>query len=127
MKKILTSAMAILMLSTAAFAYTEESSESTSGETKKPKTENVANDSVITFTPSPKKEDGTKINISTQTRAFDLTGELAKLPTDSDSDTNDQVQLEKDDFEDFIPETEVDFEKNANSFIRKYSLQKRNS
>ena len=97
------------------------------GETKKPKTENVANDSVITFTPSPKKEDGTKINISTQTRAFDLTGELAKLPTDSDSDTNDQVQLEKDDFEDFIPETEVDFEKNANSFIRKYSLQKRNS
>ena len=39
MKKILTSAMAVLMLSTAAFAHTVESSESTSGETKKAKKE----------------------------------------------------------------------------------------
>jgi len=96
-------------------------------EPKKPKNENISNDSVITFTPSPKKENGTKINISTQTRAFDLTGELSRLPNDSDSEISDKVQLEKDDFEDFIPDTEVDFEKNANSFIRKYSLFKRNS
>ena len=39
MKKILTSAMAVLMLSTAAFAHTDESSKSTSGETKKAKKE----------------------------------------------------------------------------------------
>ena len=39
MKKILTSAMAVLMLSTAAFAHTVESSESNSGETKKAKKE----------------------------------------------------------------------------------------
>ena len=44
MKRILTSAMAVLMLSTAAFANTSESSESTSGETKKQKKEVLYNE-----------------------------------------------------------------------------------
>lgn len=97
-----------------------------SDENKK-KSESLDNTSIITFTPTTEKDSSTKINISTQTRAFDLTGELAKVPTATNLDTNDEVQLEKDDFEDYIPEEEIDFEKNGNSFIRKYSILKRNS
>lgn len=94
---------------------------------EKPKNDLIHNTSTITFTPISKGENGAKINISTQTRPLDLTGELAEMPESIDSGEFDDIKLEKDEFEDYTPENEIDFEKDSSRFIRKYSLLKRNS
>ena len=49
------------------------------------------------------------------------------MPESIDSGEFDDIKLEKDEFEDYTPENEIDFEKDSSRFIRKYSLLKRNS
>lgn len=101
--------------------------DSPSDNIEKPKNDYIYNTSTITFTPITEADKGTKINISTQTRPLDLTGELSDIPSKTVGEESVELKLEKDDFEDYIPDEEIDFEKDSNKFIRKYSLIKRNS
>ena len=94
---------------------------------EKPKNDRIYNTSTITFTPITESENVKKINISTQTRYLDLTGELAEMPIGSDTEEIDELKLEKDDFEDYIPQEEINLEKDAPRFLRKFSIIKRNS
>lgn len=86
---------------------------------------NIHDTATITFTPVGDKVKGSAgINVSSKTRPIDLTGEIAQLPqVDPEPKT---VQLEKNEFEDYIPKEEFDYGKNANRLIRKYSIRKRN-
>ena len=85
---------------------------------------NIHNTATITFTPINSKIKGAaKLNVSSKTRPIDLTGEIAELPeVESEPKT---VQLEKSEFEDYVPSEEFDCN-SANKFIRKYSVFKRN-
>ena len=86
---------------------------------------NIHDTATITFTPVGDKLKGSAgINVSSKTRPIDLTGEIAQLPqVDPEPKT---VQLEKNEFEDYVPKEEFDYGKNANRLIRKYSIRKRN-
>ncbi len=86
---------------------------------------NIHDTATITFTPVGNKFKGVRsINVSSKTRPIDLTGEIAELPEmDLEPKT---VQLEKNEFEEYVPKEEFDIQKNAGKFIRKYSVKKRN-
>ncbi len=94
---------------------------------EKPSNDRIHNTATITFTPIAEGESETKLNITTHTRPLDLTGELSGIPEKNDFGDTGEIKLEKDDFEDFIPDEELDAEKNGSKFIRKYSIIKRNS
>ncbi len=94
---------------------------------EKPSNDRIHNTATITFTPITEGESETKLNITTHTRPLDLTGELSGIPERDDFDNTGEIKLEKDDFEDFVPEEELDPEKNGSKFIRKFSIIKRNS
>ena len=94
---------------------------------EKPSNDRIHNTATITFTPITESENETKLNITTHTRPLDLTGELAGIPEKDDFASTGEIRLEKDDFEEFIPDEELDTEKNGSKFIRKYSIIKRNS
>ena len=65
----------------------------------------------ITFTPiTDREENSSKIIISSHTRPIDFTGELLKINDVAPTETE-EVQLEKSDFEEFIPKQEyIDYE-----------------
>lgn len=89
-------------------------------------TPKINDTATITFTPVIDSSDGkSHLSVSSKTRPIDLTGELAKLPEISED--SDEVQLEKNEFEDYTPKEEFDSSKNAGKFIRKFSINKRNS
>lgn len=89
--------------------------------------ENISNTATITFTPINDGKNGSShLNISSKTRPIDLTGELEKLP-DVGSEQEESIQLEKNEFEDFVPHEEFSDQKDAGKFIRKFSIKKRNA
>ncbi len=94
---------------------------------KKPENDRIHNTATITFTPVNETSGETKINISSQARPIDLTGELANIPDNDYKEETDNVKLEKDDFEDFIPDEELIPEKETGRFLKKFFIKKRNS
>ena len=86
----------------------------------------ISDTATITFTPVIDSPDGkSHLSVSSKTRPIDLTGELTKLPEISRD--SDEIQLEKNEFEDYTPKEEFDSSKNAGKFIRKFSINKRNN
>ncbi len=84
-----------------------------------------SNTATITFTPIDSgKGAGSGITVSSQTRPIDLTGELTKLP-EQNIDTDDEVRLEKNEFEDFVPELEYKSQKDSGKLVRHFSIEKR--
>lgn len=88
----------------------------------------ISSTSTITFTPVTADDTTqTKIVVTTKTQAIDLTGEFEQLEDAENSYEDSRVTLEKNEFEDFIPETEFETETDGKKLIRKFSLSKRRS
>ena len=93
---------------------------------EEPVNNDISNTATITFTPvSDGSSSGSHITVSTQTRPIDLTGELAKLPSTDSQIAEEKLKLEKNEFEDYIPEREILDEKDAKKFIREFSVRRR--
>ncbi len=89
--------------------------------------ENSSNTATITFTPINDDDSATaKIYVTHQTRPLDLTGELAVIE-DSENKKDLRVELEKNEFEDFVPENECQSEADVKKLLRELSIKKRNS
>ncbi|MBR6533217.1 MAG: cation-translocating P-type ATPase [Clostridia bacterium] len=87
-----------------------------------------SNTATITFTPvNDSKSDKPKIFVSSNTQGIDLTGEIAPIENQAQIFKTEQVTLEKDEFEDFVPQNEIKSETDAKKYIRKFSLSKRRS
>ncbi len=87
---------------------------------------NLNNTATITFTPvNDGKANTTHLSVSSRTRPIDLTGELIKFPESTPEP--EAVQLEKNEFEDYVPVEELDCQKNAGKIIRKFAIKSRNS
>ncbi len=79
----------------------------------------------ITFTPVINGDDTPAITVSSKTRQIDLTGEMAALE-DISSTTGSRVELEKTEFDDFVPQNEINGENDSKRFLRAFSVKKRN-
>lgn len=79
----------------------------------------------IKFTPVSDADNTSRISVSSQTRPIDLTGELTGLPESGANKTENEVQLEQSEFEEYIPKEEFTDEKDAKRFLRQLSLKKR--
>ncbi len=89
------------------------------------KPKDIHDTATITFTPVNDNSNGfTQLKVSSKTRPIDLTGEISELP-ETYSEPQD-VQLEQDEFEDYIPQEELDCKENAGKFLKKFSINRRN-
>ena len=87
----------------------------------------MSDTATITFTPVSSDDSTKKINISTNTKQIDLTNELVKLPETFIEDVATPHNLEKSEFEEFVPEKEIENEKDALKIKRHYAILRRNS
>ena len=93
---------------------------------EEPVNNDINNTATITFTPvSDGSSSGSHITVSTQTRPIDLTGELVKLPASDSPVAEEKLKLEKNEFEEYIPEKEILDEKDAKKFIIDFSVKRR--
>jgi len=91
------------------------------------KADELSNTATITFTPVVSDEVSKKINVSTKTAQIDLTGELVNLPKTVEEKQVDEKTLEKTEFDEYIPETEVNSPSDVSKIRRSYLLLRRNS
>lgn len=79
----------------------------------------------ITFTPiTDRDENSSKIVISSHTRPIDFTGELLKINDVAPAETE-EVQLEKSDFEEFVPKREyIDYE-SGKALLKSFAREKK--
>ena len=87
----------------------------------------MSDTATITFTPVSSDDTTKKINISTNTKQIDLTNELVKLPETFIEETEVPHNLEKSEFEEFVPENEIENDKDALKIKRHYAILRRNS
>ena len=97
-------------------------------ETDLEETENYATDSqTITFIPVNNQSDKKPtIVVSSNTQNIDLTGEIAPIE-EANSVKEDQITLEKSEFEEYIAEDEIETKEDTKRYIRKFSIVKRNA
>ncbi|MBE6776663.1 MAG: cation-translocating P-type ATPase [Ruminococcaceae bacterium] len=97
-------------------------------ETDLEETENYATDSqTITFIPVNNQSDKkATIVVSSNTQNIDLTGEIAPIE-EANSVKEDQITLEKSEFEEYIAEDEIETKEDTKRYIRKFSIVKRNA
>ena len=93
----------------------------------KPKNEFIHNTATVTFTPIDDGSGQRKLNVSTKTRSINLTGEFANLPSSSEEANSDEVKLQENEFEEFVPDEEITTDKDGNRLLRKQLLKKRRS
>ncbi len=90
--------------------------------------DNIENTGTITFTPiSDSGEEKPKIVVSSNTLSIDLTGEIGTIEDAANTEVQETVTLEKDEFEDFIPKNEIKNETDFRKVLRKFSISKRRS
>ncbi len=79
----------------------------------------------ITFTPvNDEKTQKSKVIITSNTQSIDLTGEI--VPVENyENISSGQIELEKSEFDDFVPEEEIENESQMKKYIRKFSIAKR--
>ncbi len=87
----------------------------------------AASNATITFTPVANGDTAPIIMVSSKTQQLDLTGEMAAIEDISSSSTLNRVELEKSDFDDFVPQNEIKSEIDSKRFVRAYSVKKRNA
>lgn len=80
----------------------------------------------ITFTPVTSGDTAPVIMVSSKTQQLDLTGEMAIMEDISSSSPKSRVELEKSDFEDFVPPSEIKSDIDSKRFVRSFSIKKRN-
>lgn len=92
----------------------------------KPQAEDMSNTATITFTPiSSNSGEAQGISVSTNTRSIDLTGEFTGIPNLTSNEVEEEVHLEKNEFEDFVPKEEFKSLNDSHKFLRKLSIIKR--
>ncbi len=90
------------------------------------RSEDISNTATITFTPVINSDDNNShISVSTNTRAIDLTGEFTGIPNISSTEVEEQVHLEKNEFEEYSPKEEFKNILEGGKFLRKFSIKKR--
>lgn len=88
--------------------------------------EEAPDDATITFTPVNGDTDQRPTIVATSnTMAFDLTGEID--PIDEPPSVAQQIELEKGEFEEFVPKDEINNSADVKRYIRKFSIVKRRS
>ena len=92
-----------------------------------PEKPDISSTATIKFTPVSGADNASRISISAQTKAIDLTGELTGLPETETNGPESEVQLEISEFEEYIPTEEFSDEKDAKHFLRKLSVKKRSA
>ncbi len=80
----------------------------------------------VTFTPVSSGITSSEITVTTKTQQIDLTGEFTAPPEEIPVTADTAVKLQENDFDEFVPETEVTDRKSASKLIRKFSIAKRN-
>lgn len=79
----------------------------------------------ITFTPvNDEKIQKPKVIMTSNTQSIDLTGEIVPVE-DYENISSGQIELEKSEFDDFVPEEEIENETQIKKYIRKFSIAKR--
>ncbi|MBQ4119664.1 MAG: cation-translocating P-type ATPase [Clostridia bacterium] len=80
----------------------------------------------ITFTPiSDEQTKKAKVMVTSNTQSIDLTGEIVPVENYENISSGETIELEKSEFEDFVPEEEIENESNIKKYIRKFSIAKR--
>ena len=103
-------------------------SEVESQVTPEPAQTNLSDTATITFTPvSDNQSAKPKIMVTSNTQSIDLTGEITAIQDVRSFSKNEPITLEKNEFEDFTPETEIKTEKDIKTYIRNFSIKKRRS
>lgn len=96
----------------------------TGSDFNKTESEEVTNQTV-TFTPITDNEDNTsKIVVSSHTRPIDFTGELLKVNDSSPVETE-EVQLEKSEFEEFVPNREYTDYTSGKALLKSFAKAKK--
>lgn len=95
--------------------------------TDKPKNDFINNTATITFTPVDDVKGQKTLNVSTFTRSVDLTGEFANISSSYNEDIGDEIKLQENEFDEFVPQEELTTEKDGRHLLRKYSIKKRKS
>ncbi len=80
----------------------------------------------ITFTPIANGDTAPVIMVSSKTQQVDLTGEIAVMEDISSNSHATSVELEKSDFDDYVPQNEIKSEIDSKRFLRVFSIKKRN-
>lgn len=89
--------------------------------------DNLQNETV-TFTPvSSSDANKSRIYVSTKTQNIDLTGELIKLDNSQDIYSDSKLNLETNDFDEYIPKEEFTDQNTLKKLIRSLSIKKKNS
>ena len=86
-----------------------------------PPTENAT----VTFTPVTNLDNTQRIVVSSKTQSIDLTGEMSAVE-DISSTSGKDIELEKSEFDEFVPKDEIKSENDAKRFLRAFSVKKRN-
>ncbi len=89
-----------------------------------PVKENI--NATITFTPVANGDTSPVIMVSSKTQQLDLTGEIAVMEDISSNSSTSRVELEKSDFDDYVPTSEIKSDIDSKRFIRSFSIKKRN-
>ncbi len=80
----------------------------------------------ITFTPVNNGDTAPVIMVSSKTQQIDLTGEMAIMEDISSNSPATRVELEKSDFDDYVPQNEIKSDIDSKRFLRIFSIKKRN-
>lgn len=88
--------------------------------------EKAAAGATITFTPIANGDTAPVIMVSSKTQPVDLTGEIAVMEDISSNSQVKGVELEKSDFDDYVPQNEIKSEIDSKRFLRIFSIKKRN-
>ncbi len=80
----------------------------------------------ITFTPVANGDTAPVIMVSSKTQQIDLTGEMAIMEDISSNSPVSQVELEKSDFDDYVPQNEIKSDIDSKRFLRIFAIKKRN-
>lgn len=80
----------------------------------------------ITFTPVASGDTAPVMMVSSKTQPIDLTGEISAMEDISSNSKPSYVELEKSDFDDYVPQNEIKSEIDSKRFIRTFSIKKRN-
>lgn len=80
----------------------------------------------ITFTPVTNGDTAPVIMVSSKTQQLDLTGEMSIMEDISSNSVASRVELEKSDFDDYVPQKEIKSDIDSKRFVRLFSIKKRN-
>lgn len=89
--------------------------------------EELANTGTITFTPINNNNSKPKVVVTSNTQSIDLTSEITPVEDIVSSSAVDQITLEKSEFEEYVPEAEIESEIDVKKYLRSLSISKRNS